>query len=201
MEDNLNYYNKLKVVPDTAKKQIAAGRLRGFTDINPMWRIKVLTENFGVCGFGWRYEITRYSLETGGNGEIAAFITINLFVKINSVWSAAIPGVGGSSFVANEQKGLYTSDECFKMALTDALSVACKALGIGADVYFEKDRSKYDGQQEQKPVQEKPLCNNEILKKAIAKAKAGEADVFENLQKYYRLLPDHIESFQYAMEH
>ena len=34
----------------------------------------------------------------------------------------------------------------YKMALTDALSVACKALGIGADVYFEKDSSsKYAG--------------------------------------------------------
>ena len=29
------------------------------------------------------------------------------------------------------------------MALTDAISVSAKALGIGADVYYEKDRSKY----------------------------------------------------------
>ena len=29
---------------------------------------------------------------------------------------------------------MYTSDECYKMALTDALSVACKALGVAADV-------------------------------------------------------------------
>lgn len=30
------------------------------------------------------------------------------------------------------------------MALTDALSVACKALGIAADVYWDKDKTKYD---------------------------------------------------------
>jgi hypothetical protein len=30
------------------------------------------------------------------------------------------------------------------MALTDAISVACKALGMSADIYFNKDRSKYD---------------------------------------------------------
>ena len=30
------------------------------------------------------------------------------------------------------------------MALTDAISVACKALGMAADVYYERDRSKYD---------------------------------------------------------
>ena len=29
------------------------------------------------------------------------------------------------------------------MAYTDALSVSCKQLGIGADVYWEKDRTKY----------------------------------------------------------
>jgi hypothetical protein len=32
------------------------------------------------------------------------------------------------------------------MALTDAISVACKALGIAADVYWEADKSKYDDQ-------------------------------------------------------
>ena len=29
------------------------------------------------------------------------------------------------------------------MALTDAISVACKMLGMGADVYWYKDRTKY----------------------------------------------------------
>ena len=35
------------------------------------------------------------------------------------------------------------SDECYKMALTDAISVAAKALGVAADVYYKNDRSKY----------------------------------------------------------
>ena len=30
------------------------------------------------------------------------------------------------------------------MALTDAISVACKSLGFGADIYFGKDRTKYN---------------------------------------------------------
>ena len=46
--------------------------------------------------------------------------------------------------VANEKKGLYVNDECYKMALTDAISVACKSLGIGADVYWNKDNTKYN---------------------------------------------------------
>ena len=63
----------------------------------------------------------------------------------NGEWTEAIEGTGGSSFVANEKNGLYTSDECFKMAYTDALSVACKSLGMGADVYWGD--SKYNSNQ------------------------------------------------------
>lgn len=142
--DNLAIYNAVRSVPDSAKRRIEAGRLKGKTDINPMWRIKALTETFGPCGFGWEYVITDKRLEQGANGEVAAFLDIDLFVKADGVWSDAIPGTGGSAFVAKEKNGLYTSDECFKMALTDAISVACKALGFGADVYWDADRSKYD---------------------------------------------------------
>lgn len=142
--ENLTIYNAVRSVPDIAKRQIEAGRLKGKTDINPMWRLKTLTEQFGPCGFGWKYVITDKRLEQGANGEIAAFLDIDLFVKADGVWSDAIPGTGGSAFVAKEKNGPYTSDECFKMALTDAISVACKALGFGADVYWEADRSKYD---------------------------------------------------------
>ena len=143
---NLDIYDKFRVVPQEAKKEIGAGRLKGFTDINPMWRIKMLTEQFGVCGFGWYTEIVEQKIEIGSDGQKAAFVTINLFVKDGDVWSKPIVGVGGSSFIANERNGLYTSDECFKMAYTDALSIACKSLGMGADVYFAKDRTKYDQQ-------------------------------------------------------
>jgi len=142
--ENLSIYDKLRTVPIEAQKTIAAGRLKGFTDTNPMWRIKKLTEEFGVCGIGWKYVIKDQKIEKGGNNEQSAFVTIDLFIKTDGGWSDAIPGVGGSSFVANEKAGLHTSDECFKMALTDAISVACKALGMGADIYYAKDATKYD---------------------------------------------------------
>ena len=144
--NNLELYNKVREVPKEAKKDIQAGRLKGKTDINPMWRIKSLTENFGMIGVGWYYNITKQWLEEGSNGEIAAFINIELFVKVNGEWSMPIVRTGGSSFVAKESKGLYVSDECFKMALTDAISVSCKALGFGANVYWDKDSTKYGKQ-------------------------------------------------------
>ena len=137
---NLDLYNKLKVVPAEAIKPILNGRLKGKSDINPMWRIKTMTEHFGVCGIGWKYVITKQWTETYGT-ETKAYCNIDLFVKVDGQWSDAIQGTGGSSEVTMERNGSYVSDECYKMALTDALSVAMKALGVGADIYFEKGKS------------------------------------------------------------
>ena len=140
--DKLEIYNKLKSVPEEAKKKITGGRLSGMTDIKPMWRIEKLTETFGPCGIGWKTIIKNKEIIDGANGEKIAIVDIDLYVKFDDVWSEAIEGTGGSSFITNERNGLYTSDECFKMAYTDALSVACKSLGMGADVYWGD--SKYN---------------------------------------------------------
>ena len=51
--DKMIYYNQLRTVPEVAKKPIGGGRLKGMTDINPMWRIKRITEVFGPVGIGW----------------------------------------------------------------------------------------------------------------------------------------------------
>lgn len=146
---NIELYERFRAVPEEAKKTITAGRLKGMTDISPMWRIKRLTEEFGPCGIGWKYKDVHMQLVPGANSEIAMFVSLNLLYKSDGKWSDPIPGIGGSMFVAKESKGMYTDDEAYKKALTDALSVACKALGIGADVYFSKDRTKYTGPQSQ----------------------------------------------------
>ena len=147
--ENMQIYNASRSCPESALKQIQAGRLKGKSDINPMWRLKKLTELFGACGVGWYYEIDRQWTEQGANGEVAAFCNISLYIKADGEWSKPIKGTGGAAFIANEKNGLYTSDECFKMALTDAISVACKALGFAADVYWAADRTKYDQPREQ----------------------------------------------------
>lgn len=145
---SLDLYNKFRTVPPEAKKPIQGGRLKGMTDINPMWRLKVLTEEFGPCGQGWYYEILDKQIVEGANGEKSVFVDINLYVKYGEEWSKPIQGTGGSMYISKERNGLYVNDECFKMALTDAISVSCKSLGIGADVYFEKDRTKYSATEE-----------------------------------------------------
>ena len=169
---NLDYYNKLKVVPQEALRQIQSGRLRGKHDINPMWRIKAMTEQFGVCGIGWKYVITKQWTETFGS-EVKAYCNIDLFIKVNGEWSDAIQGTGGSSEVSMESKGAYVSDECYKMALTDALSVAMKALGVAADVYFEAGKdiididSKY-GAQDSRAAQQQAQTQQSVAKPSQA---------------------------------
>ena len=145
--DNLSLYNRFRDVPQEAKKTIKGGKLNGFTDINPMWRIKKLTEEFGECGFGWYYEEVERWKEVCGQ-EVAVFMKINLYIKRNNEWSAPIMGIGGSKMVRLFKGGEVGdfSDEAYKMALTDAISIACKALGMAADVYFANDRTKYDSQ-------------------------------------------------------
>mgnify|MGYP000979219075 FL=1 len=167
---NMEIYNVVRTVPENAKKPIYAGRLKGMTDINPMWRIQALTEQFGPVGIGWYYKTVRKWVEEGADGVKCAFVDIELYIKHNNEWSMPIEGTGGNSFVAKEKSGLYTSDEAFKMALTDAISVACKALGFGADVYWQAGRSKYNptptgnGTQSKAPSQEVYISETQIKK-------------------------------------
>lgn len=140
--DNMKIYNATKCVPENAKKPIQGGRLKGKTDINPMWRIKALTEQFGACGIGWYYNVTKQWTEEVGD-EVAVFVNIELFIRVGGEWSKPIFGTGGNMLAQSEKGGIYVSDECYKMATTDALSVACKQLGFGADVYWDADKTKY----------------------------------------------------------
>ena len=79
--ENLRIYEKLAEVPPTALKEITGGRLKGMSDINPMWRIKQITEVFGPCGIGWMYDIVAQRIEEGANGEKAAFVDILFYYK------------------------------------------------------------------------------------------------------------------------
>jgi len=141
---SLEIWNKLSRPPKEALKQITGGRLNGKSDINPQWRMKAMTEQFGPCGIGWKYEIVKLWREDASNGEVFAFVQVAVYVKDGEKWSEAIPGIGGSMLVAKEKSGLYNSDEGYKMATTDALSVAFKALGVAAEIYMGNwDGSKY----------------------------------------------------------
>nr|DAS85573.1 MAG TPA: DNA repair protein-like protein [Caudoviricetes sp.] len=193
---NLDIYNDVRCVPDDAKRRINGGRLNGKTDINPMWRIKKLTEQFGPCGVGWYIKVTNKRLETYGD-EVAAFVDIELYIKVDGEWSQPIFGTGGNMFAEKEKSGIHVSDEAFKMAVTDAISVACKMLGVGADVYWESDKTKYSSKSSEKhgganekqttvPPQGKldPQSYSERVRGIIAQCNRTNTSLAEVLKRY-----------------
>lgn len=146
--DNLFIYNRYREVPQEAVKPFDNGKFKG-TDINTMWRIKCLTEQFGVVGYGWTVKVLRTWTELGANEELMAFAEVEMKVKVDGEWSEPFTATGGNLMVRlvkgkNGNPNYYSNnDEAFKMAITDAFGVACKYLGIGADIYWANDRTKY----------------------------------------------------------
>jgi len=156
--ENMKIWDAVKQPPPEALKEIQAGRLKGKTDINPQWRYQAMTEQFGICGIGWKYEVEVWNEPTTAE-QVFAFAKVNLYVKVDDKWSDSIPGIGGSMLVTKESAGLHASDEGYKMAITDALSVAMKMLGLGANVYAGLSGSKY------KPVSKPPQSTASPAKK------------------------------------
>jgi len=136
-----------------------------------MWRIKVLTEVFGPSGFGWWTQNVTYEFKEADitpppqkpgdpvtpQKETSVFCELELIVKDPETGEVSQPiyGVGGNTYIQWGKYGPKASDEAKKMAYTDALSIACKSLGIGHDIWYSNDRTKYTMNSEPapKPVQ------------------------------------------------
>lgn len=176
--ENLEIYNRYRNVPKEALKPFDNGNFKG-TDINSMWRIKCLTEQFGVVGHGWTVKVLRTWTERDENTQdILAFAEIEMKVKIDGEWGEPFTATGGNKLSTYVKSKDYfkSSDEAFKMAITDAFGVACKYLGIGADVYFANDKSKYtkdepDKPNKQEPKKEMPFKQEEPKPLTLAEAK------------------------------
>ena len=171
-KENMILYQQFRECPTEAQKPISAGRLKGKTDINPMWRIKRLTEVFGPCGIGWVCPIVeKWIEESPDTKERTANVRVQLRYKYEGEWSEPIDGIGGAMLVEAERQGLHADDDCFKKAYTDAISVACKSLGIAADIYYAKDPdtkystgdepdTKYSNQETKPKVPEGSICTD-----------------------------------------
>lgn len=143
----IEIYKGLSQPPATALRQIQAGDLKGKTDINPQWRYEAMTEQFGLVGLGWKYEIQKLWTEPGANGETLAFAQVAVFIRDPDTkeWSDAIVGIGGSKLINKFSQGPKSNDEGYKMAVTDAFSTSLKMIGVAADIYAGKwDGSKYN---------------------------------------------------------
>ena len=130
-------------VPYRVLKPIGAGRLKGKSDINPQWKISLMTEIYGMCGIGWKFEVTEKNTVTINTGEVMLFMTVAVYTRNGDEWSNPVYGMGGDFIVKRERNGLYANDEAYKMCLTDALGNALKYIGVAADVYEQLNDTKY----------------------------------------------------------
>ena len=182
--EKLETYEKLRTVPKEAQKQFNNGKFSG-TDINPMWRIKKMTEVFGMCGIGWYVEVVNREMIKADNGEQSAFVSVNLYIKDekSGEWSKPIYGEGGNSYEKVTRNGISVSDEAFKMAYTDAISNATKMLGLGADIWFANDKTKYT---EERTIQTNFAATKVIdTKKVVFDYLANNAEALSYYKKQY----------------
>jgi hypothetical protein len=139
-----------KTDPAHTKQFSRAGGFKG-TAIKPIWITQRLTELFGPCGTGWGFEKPDFQLVEAA-GEVLVYCTVTAwYIDPNQAdnpnalsKTGRVYGVGGDKVVAKRQSGLFTDDEAYKKAFTDALGNAFKFVGIGADVHMGLfDDSKY----------------------------------------------------------
>lgn len=143
--NNLNIWNAVKQVPPNFLKPIGFGKLKGKSDINPQWRLMAMTQAFGAVGHGWTYRIIRLWSETAPDGSVMCFAEVAVKTKLDGQWGEEFSGIGGSNTIEKNKNGLVANDDGYKMAVTDALSVAFKAVGVAADIYLGNfDGSKYN---------------------------------------------------------
>jgi hypothetical protein len=139
------HYEALRRPPQEALRTIEFGALKGKSDINPQWKYEAMTEEFGLCGIGWKFEIAdKETVPVTQTGEMMIFVVVNLYVKDGESWSAPIPGCGGDFLIKRDKNGMHGNDEGLKMAITDALGNAAKMIGVAADVYRGKFDTKFN---------------------------------------------------------
>ncbi len=183
IKEAVKIYESLARPPKDALREIQAGKLKGKTDINPQWRYKAMTEQFGLVGIGWKYEVQKLWTEQGAGNEKLAFAQVAVFVKDGEAWSDPIEGIGGSRLVQLEKGAAVSNDEGYKMAVTDAFSTALKMIGVAADIYAGRwDGSKYKNEpqgSQQKPAQPKQPAQAQFTLKGGESTPAEKARIKE----------------------
>ncbi len=140
--DTMALWNKLRRTdPKATKSFTRSGGFRG-TQIDPAWRLQIMTEVFGPIGKGWGYEQLEWTVV-----ERMVFICVRVWYRDPETGNVCFTGPqwGGTEVVRRNRDGTERpDDECFKMSITDAVGKCLQQLGLGADVYMGQfDDSKY----------------------------------------------------------
>ena len=139
--DNMHLWNKLKRTdPKATKPFTRSGGFRG-TQIDPTWRLQMMTEVFGPVGKGWGYEQVDWTI-----AERMVFICARVWYVDPETGEKCFTGPqwGGTEMVRRRNGIEAPDDECFKMSMTDAVGKCLVQIGLAADIHMgQYDDSKY----------------------------------------------------------
>jgi len=149
-ENNMEIWNALCETDPNRTKKITGKKYKG-DSINPNYVYEKLTDQFGPCGFGWGFKITKDQYNESGTGDIVHVVEIGLWYKIDDVKSELIPGKGATTFSGTYSSGPFTDEDAEKKSVTDALTKASQLIGMSADIFGGMwDDSKYVAELKQK---------------------------------------------------
>jgi hypothetical protein len=140
--DHLRLWNRLKRTDPRATKPFTrSGGFRG-TQIDPAWRLQMMTEAFGPVGQGWGYDQLEWTVQ-----DRMVFTCLRVWYRDPDTGEQHFTGPqwGGTELMRRRRDGTEEpNDEAFKMSVTDALGKCLLQLGLAADVHLGLfDDSKY----------------------------------------------------------
>ena len=185
---NLRFWDQLKRTdPKATKPFTRSGGFRG-TQIDPTWRLRMMTETFGPIGQGWGYEQLEWTVVEG-----MAFVCVRVWYRDPETgeqhWTG--PQWGGTELVRRRRDGPgEPNDEAFKMSITDALGKCLLQIGVAADVHLGLfDDSKYrDDAAAYYAAKEDPQLRPEAIQRfeAELKERLFEVSDLEGLDELWR---------------
>ena len=130
--DSTSLWKALETTDPAATKSFSRpGGFKG-TAIEPMWRIKRLTEELGPCGFGWGFEVKDDRIV--GERSPIHVIRIRFWYDWNGQ-RCEFDSYGCTPVLVKRRDGMIPNEDFAKMSLTDAIVTASTKLGQCADVY------------------------------------------------------------------
>lgn len=196
--ENTVLWNRCSTTPGEYLKDFKRGGGFQGLSIDPVYRIRLLTEMFGPCGKGWGF-IQEDQWTDGGSGAYVVYVRGHLWYMLDGERYQTMSHTGGT----NTDR---TPDESYKMAETDALGKCCLDLGLAADVYMGvHDADKY---QDNSPQSYRG--NAATAGRRQAGSKPSNAPTVEDaamlivdaevqgILKAIDALPDDVEAYSYA---
>jgi hypothetical protein len=145
------------------------------SSISPAYQTERMSEVFGMCGFGWKYD--HIEIDTTAPDNRVALVWVqyaytfaeNLIKEFTPLWSEKIPAYG----MGVVRKGM-TDGDARKSAVTDGLTKALSMVGVGISV-FKGEQTHRSAPRETKPKVEQPRWDDTPKERErIEKQKAAQ---------------------------